>query len=155
MPTPVKDLMSHPPVTAPPDTTVPEAVRMLGARGIRRLPVVEGGRLVGIVTERDLKEAMPSASTTLSIWEITSALSRLTLREVMKTSVLTADEDAPLHDAAYTMLRHRVGGLPVVNDRHEVVGVVTVTDVLREYVRLSGLGREEAGERLPDPTSSR
>ncbi|MBB5233988.1 CBS domain-containing protein [Deinococcus budaensis] len=134
MNTPVKQVMAHPPVTAHPDTTVPEAVQLLKARGIRRLPLVEDGRLVGMVTDRDLKEAMPSQATTLSIWEITALLARMPLRQIMTTSVLTVSEDAPLQDAAYTMLNHKIGGLPVVNGAHEVVGIVTVTDVLREYV---------------------
>lgn len=134
MTAPVRTVMGRPPITASPDLSVPDAMRVMKEQGIRRLPVLEGGRLVGIVTDRDLREAMPSKATSLGIWEITALLARLQVREVMRTSVLTAAEDTPLRDAAYTMLTHRVGGLPVVNDRHEVVGVVTVTDVLRAFV---------------------
>lgn len=132
--TSIKDAMSQRPVTVRPDDTLPEAVQAMKAHGIRRLPVVQGGRLIGIVTDRDLKEAMPSRATKLSIWEVSYLLGHIAVGEVMSTSVITADEDAPLQDAAHAMLRHKIGGLPVVNGRHDLVGVVTATDVLRDYV---------------------
>lgn len=136
----VRQVMSARPVTVTPDTTVPEAMKLMQDRGIRRLPVLRSdGRLVGIVTDRDLKQAMPSEATSLSIWELTYLMSRLPVRQVMTASVLTVSTEAPLKDAAYTMLKHRIGGMPVVNERNEVVGVVTVTDVLREFVGLPAL----------------
>lgn len=134
MNTTVQDVMTRAPITVHPHTTVPEAARAMKERGVRRLPVMDGARLVGIVTDRDLKEAMPSQATSLSIWEVTSLLAKLEVREVMTTSVLTVTADTPLRDAAHTMLRHKIGGLPVVNDGHDLVGIVTVTDVLRSYV---------------------
>ncbi|WP_293910466.1 CBS domain-containing protein [Deinococcus sp.] len=136
MKTTVNAVMARTLVTASLNTTVPEAVKLLKSGEIRCLPVLDGTRLVGIVTDRDLKEAMPSQATSLSIWEITSLLASLTVREVMTTSVLTTTPDAPLSDAAYTMLQHKVGGLPVIDADHQLVGMVTVTDVLREYVGL-------------------
>ena len=136
MNTTVNAVMARSPVTVRPDTTLPEAIKLLKSQRVRRLPVLDGTRLVGIVTDRDLKEAMPSQATSLSIWEITSLLASLTVREVMTASVLTTTPDTLLVDAAYTMLNHKIGGLPVIDADHHLVGVVTVTDVLREYVGL-------------------
>ncbi|WP_045233456.1 CBS domain-containing protein [Deinococcus pimensis] len=136
----VADVMTRNLVTVDPSTTVPEAVQLMKNGGFRRLPVRREGRLVGIVTDRDLKEAMPSQATSLSIWEITYLLAKLHVGEVMSRSVITTTDTALLSDAAYTMLKHRVGGLPVVNGSGELVGIVTVTDVLRDYVGLPVLG---------------
>lgn len=137
MTTTVGDVMATPPITVSPQTTVPEAVQQLRQHGIRRLPVLEDGQLVGIVTDRDLKEAMPSSQTALSIWDITAQLARLEVRAVMSASVIAVAQEAPLRDAAYSMLKHKVGGLPVVDAQGALVGVVTATDVMRDYLKLS------------------
>ena len=70
----VKDWMSPAPLTVSPETPVLEALRLLKERGFRRLPVVEGSKLIGIVTDKDLKDAMPSKATTLSVWEMSYLL---------------------------------------------------------------------------------
>lgn len=135
--TTVRDAMSGPPVTVRPEDTVPEASRLMRRHGFRRLPVLREGRLVGIVTDRDLKGAMPSDATSLSIWEVSSLLEQLKVGEIMTTSVLTVPEDLPLPAAASLMLTRKIGGLPVVDGHGRVVGVLTVTDVLRDYVAAS------------------
>lgn len=146
----VRDWMSTAPVTAAPDTAVPEALRILKERGFRRLPVVQdsrdGPRLLGIVTDKDLKDAMPSKATTLSIWELHYLLARLTVREVMASPVRTARPDETLEAAALRMQEHKVGGLPVVGDGGRLVGMLTVTDVLGALAQVLGL--REGGVRL-------
>lgn len=138
MNTTVGAVMTRTPVTVSPQTTVPEAIKLLRTHAVRRLPVLDDeGRLVGIVTDRDLKEAMPSDATSLSIWELTALLAKLEVREIMSRSVITVRPDTELRDAAYSMLRHKVGGLPVISEHHDLVGVVTSTDVMREYVELT------------------
>lgn len=134
MSTLVQDRMSHPPVVIRPEATVPEAAQLMRQHGFRRLPVVQDNRLVGIVTDRDLKEAMPSDATSLSIWEISYLLGQLKVSEVMCRSVITAAADMPLTDAAHMMLERKIGGLPVINERHDLVGVLTVSDILRDYI---------------------
>lgn len=130
----VKEIMTKNPVTISPDESVPSAVALLKSHGFRRLPVMDRGKLIGIVTDRDLKEAMPSSATSLSIWEVTYLLGKLKVHEVMSKSVVTVAEDARVEDAAYTLLRHKFGALPVVDAKGELVGIVTVTDVLRQFV---------------------
>lgn len=134
----VHELMSTPPVTAPPTLPLADAAHLMRSRGIRRLPVMDGPQLVGIVTDRDLREAMPSRLSTLSPWEATTRLAALHVSDVMRRSVLTTTLHAQARDAAQTMLTHRVGALPVLNEYGQLMGVITVSDVLRDYAAPHG-----------------
>lgn len=129
----VSELISGPPITIPPDTPVLEARRIMQARTIRHLLVVEDGRLVGIVTDRDIRLNMPSPATTLSVWEVNYLLARLTVREVMTTSVIVVEPARHAHEAASLLLAEKIGALPVV-DGDRLVGIVTETDFLRAFV---------------------
>jgi acetoin utilization protein AcuB len=142
----VKDWMSPAPLTVSPETPVLEALRLLKERGFRRLPVVEGSKLVGIVTDKDLKDAMPSKATTLSVWELNYLLSKLTVREVMASPVLTVNPLETLEDAALRMQERKLGGMPVLDNAGALVGILTITDVLGALVRVLGL--KEGGVRV-------
>jgi acetoin utilization protein AcuB len=142
----VKDWMTPAPLTISPETPVLEALRLLKERGFRRLPVVEGARLVGIVTDKDLKDAMPSKATTLSVWELNYLLSKLTVREVMARPVITATAEETLEDAALRMQDHKVAGLPVLDAAGALVGMLTITDVLGALIQVLGL--KEGGVRV-------
>lgn len=131
----VRELMSSPPVTAAPALSLPDAAHLMKSRGIRRLPVLDGDALVGIVTDRDLREAMPSKVSTLSPWEATTRLAAISVADIMRRSVLSTTEDTDARDAAYSMLQHKVGALPVVDAAGKLVGLLTVSDVLRDYAR--------------------
>ena len=131
----VRELMSSPPVTAAPALSLPDAAHLMKSRGIRRLPVLDGDTLVGIVTDRDLREAMPSKVSTLSPWEATTRLAAISVADIMRRSVLSTTEDTDARDAAYSMLQHKVGALPVVDATGKLVGLLTVSDVLRDYAR--------------------
>ncbi|RTG97865.1 CBS and ACT domain-containing protein [Thermus scotoductus] len=134
----VRDWMTKDPLTVAPDTPVLEAINLLKSKGFRRLPVVKGGKLVGLVTDKDLKDAMPSKATTLSVWEMNYLLSKLTVQEVMAKPVITVEADAPLEKAALLMEEKKIGGLPVM-DGEKLVGIITVTDVLRAFIEVLGL----------------
>ncbi|WP_219722131.1 CBS domain-containing protein [Deinococcus planocerae] len=138
----VAQLMSRSPVTVSPDSSVPDAALLMRQRGIRRLPVLEDGRLVGIVTDRDLREVMPGRTTTLSMWEATTRLAALTVGEVMRRGVVTTHPEADTRDAAYALLRHKIGGMPVVDDAGMLVGMLTVTDLLHDYARMPEPGTD-------------
>lgn len=142
----VRDWMTANPVTVTPDTAVLDALKILKERGFRRLPVMEGGRLIGIVTRKDLKDAMPSKATTLSVWELNYLLSKLTVSEVMARPVVTAIEGEYMEDAALRMQEHDVGGMPVLDDLGHVSGIITITDILRAFIEIMGL--KEGGRRL-------
>jgi CBS domain-containing protein len=99
-------------------------------RGVRRLPVVRDGRLVGIITRGDLRAAQPSHATTLSVYEWRALLSQVSVAECMTHNPITITPDAPALAAAEQMLAHKIGGLPVVQGEC-VVGVITEIDLLR------------------------
>jgi CBS domain-containing protein len=129
--------MTASPITVPPDTPVLDARHLMLERRIRHLPVTdEGGLLIGIVTDRDIRLNLPSQATSLSVWEINHLLARLTVDKVMTQSVLTVGPDRGAKDAAQLMLDHTIGALPVV-DGGRLVGIVTETDLLRAFVMVA------------------
>ncbi|GGK32405.1 acetoin dehydrogenase [Deinococcus malanensis] len=142
----VRDWMTADPVSVTPDTPVMDALRILKEGNFRRLPVVDGSQLVGITTRKDLKDAMPSKATTLSVWELNYLLSKLTVSEMMARPVITAAEGEYMEDAALRMQEHHVGGLPVLSDSGRLSGIITTMDVLRAFTGI--LGMREGGQRL-------
>lgn len=134
-----RDVMQAPVATVTPDATLPEAVRLAGQRGIRHLPVVERRRLVGIISDRDLKRAMASSATSLEAHELRYLLDRVRVREIMTRDVRTTWPSCPVEEAASLMVRERVGALPVLEDG-QLVGILTETDVLALFVRAMGAG---------------
>ena len=133
----VRDRMSMPAVTITQDTSLHDALVLMHDRQFRRLPVVDKkGRLVGIVSERDLLYASPSSATSLSVWELQYLLCKLQVRGIMTTDVITTTPDTPLEDAACLMGDNTLGGLPVVDEHRSVVGVITETDVFRTFVEM-------------------
>ncbi len=142
----VRDWMTRDPVTVTPSTPVMEALRTLKEGNFRRLPVMEGGKLIGITTRKDLKDAMPSKATTLSVWELNYLLSKLTVAEMMARPVITAAEGEYMEDAALRMQEHHVGGLPVLDDSGRLSGIITTMDVLRAFTEI--LGMREGGARI-------
>ena len=147
----VREWMTESPRTVEGKTQVMEAMQLLREGGYRRLPVVEKGTLVGIATDRDLKEATPSKATTLSVYELNYLLAKLQVRDVMTKPVITVQAGDPIEQAALLMEEHKVSGLPVL-EGNELVGILTITDLLRAFVTFLGL--REGGRRvtahLPD-----
>jgi acetoin utilization protein AcuB len=140
----VGDRMSHPVIFVTPDTRVQDARQLMKQEGIRRLPVIENGKLVGIVTDYELLNASPSKATTLSVWEINYLLSKITVEEVMTREVVTISKDTPIEDAARIMADKGVSGLPVV-EGDKVIGIITETDLFRVLLEL--LGARDIGVR--------
>jgi acetoin utilization protein AcuB len=143
----VRDSMTREVVTAAPAATAAEALALCRERRIRHLPVVEGGRLVGIISDRDLHSATPA----LGDPDRTAALEGITVGDEMAREVVTAHPDDPIEHAAMAMYEKRIGCLPVV-DGDELVGILTASDVMKAFVRL--VGAHEPGSRvevaLPD-----
>ena len=132
----VRDLMTTYPVSVPPQTSVVDARRTMEDKRIRHLLVTAGGRLVGIVTDRDIRLNLPSPATTLSIWELNYLLGKLTVGEVMTKSVIVVDPDREAAEAAVLMLTEKIGALPVVYGG-QLVGIVTESDFLEAFVTAS------------------
>ena len=135
----VRELMTGALITVGPDTGVLEARRLMREKQIRHLLVTgQGGVLLGIVTDRDIRLNVPSQATSLSVWEINHLLTWLRVDKVMTRSVITIGPDRETRDAAQLMLEHRIGALPVV-DTGGLIGIVTETNLLRAYVRSADL----------------
>jgi acetoin utilization protein AcuB len=133
----VSDRMSSPAVTVASDTPFQAALQQMRDHGFRRLPVVDPkGKLVGIVSERDLLHAAPSSATSLSIWEVHYLLWKVHVREIMTKDVITTTPDTPIEDAASLMVENKIGGLPVVDGSSKVIGVITETDIFRTFVEM-------------------
>jgi CBS domain-containing protein len=132
----VAQFMTSPVITVNPTTPVGDAQRILKEKNIRRLPVLEDGRLVGIVTLGDIREARPSDATSLSIWEVNDLWSRLTVERVMTSKLIFLHPEDTVVEAATQMLRHKIGGLPVVDNHHKLVGIITESDLFRVLIGL-------------------
>jgi acetoin utilization protein AcuB len=130
----VRELMTGAPITVSPDTPVFDARQTMIKERIRHLLVIEGDRLMGIVTDRDIRLNLPSQATSLSVWEVNYLLAKLTVSKVMTTSVIIIGPDQEATDAARLMLEHKIGALPVM-DGSRLIGILTETDVLRAYAR--------------------
>jgi acetoin utilization protein AcuB len=133
----VRDIMQRDVVTVGPKMRWPEAMGLLGRRGIRHLPVVDDGRLVGIVSDRDFKVAMVSPSR--ATLELTYLLNALTIGEIMTRAVVTATPEWPVEEAARLMTREKISALPVI-EGGRLVGIVTETDVVGLFMRAMGAG---------------
>ena len=132
----VGDLMTPSPITTGPETPVVEARQVMIQKRIRHLLVAEGPKLLGIITDRDIRLNLPSPATSLSVWEVNYLLARLKVESVMTTSVVIVSPRQDVKEAALLMLDHKIGALPVV-DGGRLVGIITETDLLRAFVKTS------------------
>src|SRR5574337_242946 len=126
----VRDRMKRDPVTIKKDDSFRYALKLIRKEGIRHLPVLDGKRLVGILTDRDLRQAAPSPATTLEVHELNYLLERLKTEAIMTKQVIAVAPDSGLLEAAKLLLAHKIGCLPVV-EQEELVGIITEGDLLR------------------------
>jgi acetoin utilization protein AcuB len=134
----VGERMTRNPVTIHEDAGIDDALHLMRERKVRRLPVVDAsGRMTGIVSDKDLLHAAPSPATSLSVYELHYLLSKLTVKRVMSSPVITISPDTPVEEAARVMVDNRIGGLPVM-DANGLVGIITETDVFKILLELLG-----------------
>jgi CBS domain-containing protein len=125
----VRDWMTREVVVVEPETTLPEAHRLMTDKQIRRLPVMENGRLVGVVTRGDVRGAEASDATSLSIWELQYLIARIKVKEIMTPDPITISQDSTIGQAAQVMLDYKISGLPVVDSDGKLVGIITESDI--------------------------
>ncbi|MCS6836632.1 MAG: CBS domain-containing protein [Anaerolineae bacterium] len=130
----VKEWMTPNPVTIDSSAKISEAHQAMKSKSVRRLPVLHDGKLVGIITIGDVREASPSDATTLSIWELNYLWAQLTVEKVMTKNVISVSPDQSILDAAQIMLEKKISGLPVVQG-DQLVGIITESDIFRMLVR--------------------
>lgn len=137
----VRSRMSSHVLTVTPTSTIADALTLARAERIRHLPVVDAGRLVGIVTERDLRSAVPAAWADAD--EYRKTIASKIVRDAMTAAVITATPTTPVEEASKMMHENRIGCLPVI-DGQELVGIITETDLLRALVELFGANHPSA-----------
>lgn len=153
----ISDWMTKDVVTVEPDVSMMKISKILKEKHIRRLLVVDAGKkLLGIVTDRDIKEASPSKATTLDIHELYYLLSEIKVKDIMTVKPFTVTANNTIEKAAVLMMEKRVGGLPVVDDQGVVVGIITESDIFKVLISITGarLGGVQLALKLPNTSGS-
>ncbi|SEJ22860.1 CBS domain-containing protein [Deinococcus reticulitermitis] len=135
----VRDAMHQRAMTINPNDTLPSAAALMDQLGIKRVPVVFEGKVVGLLTDGEVKRRLPRVSQGLTAWEFAAQAGRVRVRDAMHQPVHTLRPGDTLSRALHTMLDRRIGGLPVVGEQDDLLGMLTLTDILR------------AGAKTPDP----
>lgn len=136
----VQEWMTKDVIAITPETSMMKASRLMKDKKIRRLPVVdEGGRVVGVVSDRDVKEASPSKATTLDMHELYYLLSELKVKDIMTKTPFCAKENDSVENVALVMMERGFGGMPVVADDNKLVGIITESDIFRVLVTITGI----------------
>ncbi|MGA2518840.1 MAG: CBS and ACT domain-containing protein [Thermodesulfobacteriota bacterium] len=141
----VKEMMTKNPVTVSPDTLVLDARRIMKEKNIHRLPVLEKGKLIGIVTKHDLLDAAPSPAAPVSVHDLNYLLSKMKVKEIMKKNPVTVTPNTPFEDALRIGQEKKIGSFPVV-ENGKLVGITTESDIIRFLIH--ALGIHEEGSRI-------
>lgn len=141
----VRQFMTSQVFTVSPDESIADTLALMREKKIDRLPVLEKGKLVGFVTDGDLREVSPSPATTLSIFELNYLIAKTPIREVAVKKVVTCHPDTRIEDAALLMREHKIGGLPVLEEG-KLVGIITGYDILDAFLDI--MGSRSPGERV-------
>lgn len=135
----VKNWMSRRLITIDVNDSMSDAVNLMKTNDIHLLPVVDGERLAGVVTDRDIKRASASDATALEMYELIYLLSRITVREIMTRQVISLSPVMTVEEAAEILLKHKISGAPVVEEDGAILGVITKSDLFRMLISLTGL----------------
>lgn len=134
----VSDWMTKKVFSVSPDDYLSDALSLMKEKGIKHVPVVKGGKLKGIISDRDIKEYSPSKATSLDIYELHYILAKTKIKEIMTTGVITTTSDAPVEEAAMIMLDRSIGCLPVI-DEGNLAGIISDKDIFRALVDITGV----------------
>lgn len=140
----IKHYMIQDVITATPETTVSQAVHLMENHKIHRLPVVDGGKLVGLVTESIIAGSSASPATSLSIYELNYLLSKTTLAEIMDKKPVTASEEMLIEEAAVLMVEKDLAELTIVDESQRVIGIITYKDIFKALIDITGYQRPGA-----------
>lgn len=141
----VKSKMTKNPYTIEVNAPISEAIELLREKNLKRVPVVKGEKVVGILTKGDIQKVSPSKATSLSIFEINYLYTKTTVKDAMTKNVITIYEDSLLEEAAVIMRENRIGSIPVIKDE-KLVGIITESDIFDSFINL--LGFKEIGSRI-------
>lgn len=141
----VKSRMTKNPITIAANATISDAVALMKEKNLKRVPVVEGEKIVGVLTQSDIQKVSPTKATSLSIFEINYLLSKLTVKDAMTKNPVTIDVDSLLEEAAVIMREQRIGTLPVT-EKGKLVGIITESDIFDAFIDLMGF--KDVGSRI-------
>ncbi len=137
----IRNFMTKNVITIDAEESMPKAIQLLKQHKINMMPVTHQGKLVGVITDRDLKQASPSEATDLEKHEIKYLLNKIKIKGIMTKNVITIPPDYTIEEAAEVLMNHDISGAPVVNDQGQMEGIITSTDLYKSLIALSGLGR--------------
>jgi len=148
----IKGWMTTEVITIDEDTSMMKAGQIMKENAISRLPVMRDGKLAGIITDRDIKEASPSKATTLDVHELYYLLSELKVKDIMSRNLITCGPEDTVEKAAVVMLENNVSGVPVVDNTGKLVGIITKGDVFKVLISITGIyrGGVQFAFNLPD-----
>jgi acetoin utilization protein AcuB len=138
----VENWMNPNVITVDADDSMLDATKLLKEHNIRHLPVLEKGKLVGVITDRDLKRASPSDATTLEAHELLYLIATIKVREIMTRNPITVPYNYTIEEAAEILLQARISGMPVVDKDGDVIGTITQTDLFKVLISLTGVGKK-------------
>jgi len=135
----IKDWMAKDVLTVDENTSLMRATRLMKENNIRKLPVVSHGKLIGIISDRDVKDSSPSKTTSLDIHELYYLLSEMKVRDVMTKNPITMVKTDSLEKAAMVMLENKISGIPVLDESGHLAGLLSESDVLRGFIHATGI----------------
>ena len=138
----VENWMNPNVITVDADDSMLDATKLLKEHNIRHLPVLEKGKLVGVITDRDLKRASPSDATTLEAHELLYLIANIKVREIMTRNPITVPYNYTIEEAAEILLQAKISGMPVVDKDGDVIGTITQTDLFKVLISLTGVGKK-------------
>ena len=137
----IKEWMSSTVLTMEDNESLSDALKLFQTRVISMLPVLKNGRLVGIVTDGDVKKASPSDATSLDRFEMSSYMDKVAIKTVMSKPVETIRADHTVDEAAVIMLHKGISGMPVVDASGKIKGIITKSDIFRCFVSFTGVAK--------------
>lgn len=135
----VKNWMSFPVVTIEADDSMERAIKLMKDNCIKTLPVMENDKLVGIVTDRDLKRASASDATSLAIYELLNLFAKIKVKNIMIKDPVTVQPDFTIEEAANLLRKKGISGAPVVNGQNGLVGIITKNDLFKVLSTITGM----------------
>lgn len=136
----IREWMTRNVVSVTPDTSMMKASKIMKEKGVRRLPVLDSNnRIVGIVSDRDIKEASPSKATTLDMHELYYLLSEVKVKNIMTPDPVVVHADQTVETVALLLVERHIGGVPVVDDENKVIGIITDSDLFKIMIEITGV----------------
>ncbi|GLI32933.1 CBS and ACT domain-containing protein [Desulforhabdus amnigena] len=138
----VKNWMSKSVITIDADDSMSQAISLIREHKIRMLPVLRKGKLVGVLSNTDLKRASASDATSLDVHELLYLISKVKVKDIMTKEIITIPFDFTVEEAALLLIEKKISGAPVVDEKGRLVGIITRDDLLKVLISLSGFGKK-------------